>query len=198
MGCGIGVASVPGAGATFTVDLPFAVPAGVPAIVASWPRPAAREKVLIVLEGPVEADLICDQLVAMGAAVARVRLKDAERVARAAATSGVPFTAVLTDRAAVQAGAKHLIPLLESGRNPQRPSRAVVLIDPAERSDIPSFRADGFNVYLVRSVRPWSLLTQLFADLGETPDKATDAVPPVRLIFSLAEGSGASILLARR
>ena len=54
MGGRIGVASVPGAGATFTVDLPFAVPQGVAArcVLA---EPPVREKVLVVLDGAVEA-----------------------------------------------------------------------------------------------------------------------------------------------
>ena len=194
MGGRIGVASVPGAGATFTVDLPFAVPQGAARLGASWPKPTVREKVLVVLEGAVEASLICDLLVAMGAAVARVRLKDATRVAAGAAATAVPFTALLTDRGAVQAGAARLIGLLKPDRTVHRPPRAVVLIDPAERGDIPSFRAEGFEFYLVRPVRPMSLLTQLFAD----PISASDAGSPVRAAFpmSLAAGNGASILLA--
>ncbi len=194
----IGVASVPGAGAIFTVDLPFAVSPGVAALGASWPKPAAGEKILVVLGGAIEAGLICDLLVAMGAAVARVPLKDAERIAAGAATTGVPFTALLTDRNAVQAGAARLIGLLGPGHDVNRPPRTVVLIDPAERGDIPSFRAESFNFYLVRPVRPLSLLTQLFADVDDMPDKAMDAGSPVRLAFpaSPAEGRGASILLA--
>jgi signal transduction histidine kinase len=67
MGGRISVASVPGAGATFTVDLPFATPPDVRALGASWPRPPRGEKVLLVLEGATEAGLISDLLVAMGA-----------------------------------------------------------------------------------------------------------------------------------
>jgi signal transduction histidine kinase/CheY-like chemotaxis protein len=194
MGGRIGVASVPGAGATFTIDLPFAVPPGVATLGVAWPQPADREKVLVVLEGAVEAGLICDLLVAMGASVARVRLKDAERVATGAAAKGVPFTALLTDRNTVQAGATRLIGLLRRNPTVQRPPRALVLVDPAERGDIPSLRAEGFDFYLVRPVRPLSLLTQLFAkgDQG----RAMDAGAPVRDAMSLAEITGASILLA--
>ena len=198
MGGRISVASMPGAGATFTVDLPFAAPPHVAALGASWPKPASGERVLLVLDGAIEASLICDLLVAMGTAVARVRLKDAARIASGATASGCPFTALLTDRGAVAAGASRLISLLSPERNAHRLRRAVVLIDPAERGDIPSFRADGFNFYLVRPVRPLSLLTQLFADLDEMPAKATEAASYGRSAFpaSPAEGRGASVLLA--
>jgi hypothetical protein len=80
----IGVTSVPGAGATFTVDLPFALPAQPAELGAFWPRPVG-EKVLLMLEGAIEAGPISDFLVAMGAAVAHVRLKDAERIIERAA-----------------------------------------------------------------------------------------------------------------
>ena len=194
MGGRISVASVPGAGATFTVDLPFAVPPGVATLGVDWPKPADREKVLVVLDGAVEASLICDLLVAMGAAVARVRLKDAERIAAGAAATAVPFTSLLTDRSAVQTGAARLIGLLKPDRARRQTPRAVVLIDPAERGDIPSFRADGFDFYLVRPVRPLSLLTQLFGDGDQMP--AADAASTVRLAFPLSLARGTSILLA--
>jgi signal transduction histidine kinase/CheY-like chemotaxis protein len=196
MGGRIGVASVPGAGATFTVDLPFAVPPGSATLGVAWPQPADGEKVLVVLEGAVEAGLVCDLLVAMGASVARVRLKDAARVAAGSAATGVAFTALLTDRSTVQAGAARLIGLLKRHPTVQRPPRAVVLIDPAERGDIPSLRAEGFDFYLVRPVRPLSLLTQLFAngEQGRSADAGADVGDA--LAMSLAEITGASILLA--
>ena len=91
MGGRISVASVPGAGATFTVDLPFATPAQQLELGASWPKPPAGEKVLLVLDGTIEAAIVSDLLVAMGAAVARVKLKDAERIAEGAAMLGLPL-----------------------------------------------------------------------------------------------------------
>jgi signal transduction histidine kinase/CheY-like chemotaxis protein len=197
MGGRISVASVPGAGATFTVDLPFATPPQVAALGASWPKPMAGEKVLLVLEGAIESGLICDLLVAMGAAVARVRLKDAERIASSAAANGCPFTALLADRSAVEAGAARLIGLLNPKQPGNRPKRAVVLIDPADRGDIPSFRADGFNFYLVRPVRPLSLLTQLFGDSDELPTMTAEEALRGRPSFPAPPlGKGASILLA--
>jgi hypothetical protein len=138
-----------------------------------------------------------DLLVALGASVARVRLKDAERIAVGAAKTGVPFTALLTDRATVEAGAGRLLPILGHERNASRPARAVVIIDPAERSEIARFRAQGFNGYLVRPVRPLSLLTQLFGEAEEEQAKALEAALPRRPLLRAqpADGKGTSILL---
>ena len=198
MGGRISVESVPGSGATFTVDLPFATPSRVPSLGAEWPRPASGEKVLLVLEGVTEASLAGDLLVAMGAAVARVTLKDALRIASGAAATGLPFTALLTDRAAVASGAARLLPLLGLEADASRPKRAVVIVDPAERGDIPSFRAQGFNGYLVRPIRPLSLLTQLFAGPDREPPRIKETASPPRgpARPHAADAGGASILLA--
>jgi signal transduction histidine kinase/CheY-like chemotaxis protein len=197
MGGSIGVASVPGAGATFTVDLPFATPAKVELLGASWPKPQAGAKVLLVLEGGIEAGLIGDLLAAVGASVARVPLKDAQRAAASAAASGCPFTALLTDRAAARGGAARLTAPIDP-RRPRGRQRAVVLIDPADRADIPSLRAEGFGFYLVRPVRPLSLLTQLFADLEEAAARTTQDVSQNKpASLAAPQGvTGLSILLA--
>jgi CheY-like chemotaxis protein len=172
--------------------LPLPAPAAVARLDAAWPRPAAGERVLLVLEDAIEAELISDLLVAMGASVARTRLNDAERIAASAATNGCAFTALVADRAAVRAGAARLIASLRP-RGRQHRERSVVLIDPADRSEIPTFRADGFNRYLARPVRPLSLLTQLFGDV----DAALDAeAPSVTRPVLPARADGVSVLLA--
>jgi PAS domain S-box-containing protein len=192
MGGRISVASVPGAGATFTVDLPFAMPGEVTLLGTGWPQPEAGEKVLLVLEGAIEAGLVGDLLVGMGASVARVRLKDARRIAAGAAANGVPFTALLTDSAAIEAGAARLLSEL------RHPARAVVIVDPAERGDLPSFRAEGFDFYLVRPIRPLSLLVQLFGTQDEQQTKVAEALaltrPALRAVPD--DAAGVSILLA--
>jgi CheY-like chemotaxis protein len=128
----------------------------------------------------------------MGASVARVRLKDAARIAAGAAANGVPFTALLTDSAAIAAGAARLLPEL------RHPPRAVVIVDPGERGDLPSFRAEGFDFYLVRQIRPLSLLVQLFGEQEERQAKAAEALaltrPTLRAVPDKA--AGAFILLA--
>ena len=192
MGGKIGVASVPGAGATFAVGLPFATPPQPVPRGASWPRPEPGTKVLLVLEGTIEAGLISDLVVAMGGSVARARLKDAERLVANAKANGRPFTVLAGDRAAVRAGAGRLVGALSPVSPESSEPRAIVLIDPSERGDIPAFRAQGFDFYLVRPVRPLSLLTQLFAD--RTARRATEdrQMAGPALLF----GKGATVLLA--
>ncbi|HZP10348.1 ATP-binding protein [Methyloceanibacter sp.] len=196
MGGRISVASVPGAGSTFTVDLPFTTAQECARLGDFWPKPASGLKVLLVLDGSVESALIADLLVAMGASVARVKLKDAGRIAEGASASGMPFAALLTDRTSVAAGAARLLPLLHGKGGDGAFPRAVVIIDPAERSDIPSFRAAGFNGYLVRPVRPLSLLTQLFGERELAPEPATARSASCIPRAPEARDAGVSILLA--
>ncbi len=195
MGGRVDVTSVPGAGATFTVDLPFATPAPVPQLGAAWPKPHAGERVLMVLDGAIEAALAGDLLVAMGASVARVTAEEAPDVAGRAAEEGMPFTALLTDKANT-ADASRVIPLLRPCPDGRAP-RAVVTIDPGQRGDIPRFREQGFNGYLVRPVRPMSALTQLFNADGARQSGRTAAGEPRRTPLEKAGASeGISVLLA--
>jgi signal transduction histidine kinase/CheY-like chemotaxis protein len=173
MGGTIAVASVPKAGATFIVDLPLETPREDVPLGASWPKPPPGERVLIVHDGVIEPALAGDLLLAMGASVARACLKNARALVACAAEANAPFTVLLADRAAVEAGASRLLARLREQSRTGQPLRAVVLIDPAERGAILSLRARGFDYYVVRPFRPLSLLTQLFGD----PDEARAAEP---------------------
>jgi CheY-like chemotaxis protein len=148
----------------------------------------------LVLNGAIEAALAGDLLIAMGASVARVGAKDAVRVASDAAANGMPFTTLLTDKANVETGAAQLLSFL-GGPVP----RAVVTIDPNERGDIPGFRRQGFNGYLVRPARPLSFLTQLFDETADTRAANTEsALHAVHAIVprSGPHANGISVLLA--
>jgi PAS domain S-box-containing protein len=176
MGGTIAIASVPGEGASFTVDLPFEVPATTPVLSEDWPRPSAHERVLVTLDGLVEANLAGELLVALGTRVASTAAEDAVRFASTAEATDFPFTGLLTDLAHASV-ARQLIGSMRNRRGDGRPPRAVVILDSAERGEIPRLREQGFTGYLVRPIRPLSLLTQLFgsqgADSSDTADIAT-------------------------
>ena len=190
MGGRIEVESMHGEGATFIVDLPFATPIQIPTVATGWPKPHADEKVLIVLDGRIEGEVIGDQLAALGVEIVTARSKDAKRVAADAVASGLPFTALLTDRAGADGRVARLLALLKHG------ARAVVAIDPAERGDISRFRALGFNGYLVRPVRPVSLLTQLFGAGEKDQVTVSEAAASFEIESGTDRAEEASILLA--
>ncbi|WP_141701025.1 PAS domain-containing sensor histidine kinase [Methyloceanibacter methanicus] len=162
MGGQIRVASEPGAGATFTVELPLGTPKDTPALRAAWPTPRDDDKVLILLDGGTEAAVVSDLITSMGASATRVSADEAVRVAQAAADKGAPYTALLTDTANAGKSGRAILPFLACAPGQPAP-RAVVTIDPGERSAYAALAAQGFNAYLVRPVRPVSALTQLFA-----------------------------------
>jgi CheY-like chemotaxis protein len=151
--------------------------------------------VLLALEGVIEPTIVGDLLVAMGACLARAGANDAMRLASSAEVTGFPFTALLTDVAQAESAAR-LLASMRTRRVDGRLPRAVVILDPAERGEIPRLREQGFTGYLVRPVRPLSLLTQLFGALDAATDEsqiATLASPLRSLMF---DGHAPSVLLA--
>jgi hypothetical protein len=114
MGGTIAITSVPGEGASFTVDLPFELPATTGSVSEDWPRPAAHERVLVALNGEVEANLVGELLVAVGTRVASTAAEDAVRLASTAKASDFPFTGLLTDLAH-EGAARQLISSMRNG-----------------------------------------------------------------------------------
>lgn len=166
----IEVASEPDRGATFTVDLPFVISEGVEELGVDWPKPCLGERVLLALDGDLEVEAIGGQLAEIGIGTVQARPQDADSVASRAEADGRPFTALLIDGATINRSEAQLNHLL------RHKIRAVVVIDPAERSDITRFRGLGFDGYLIRPVRPASLLTQLFGNAETDRDHALQAL----------------------
>ena len=194
MGGTIAIASVPGEGASFTVDLPFAMPATTGVVSEDWPRPSAHERVLLALNGVVEANLVGELLVAMVTRVASTAAEDAVRLASTASATDFPFTGLLTDLAHASV-AKQLIGSMRNRAGNGRPPRAVVILDPAERGEIPRLRDQGFTGYLVRPIRPLSLLTQLFGSQDVDASETADIVALDSIQFRSAEGGRALCVL---
>ena len=195
MGGDIRVESRPGSGAIFTVDLPLEVPAQTPALGEAWPKPPAGARVLIVLNGQVEAGLTEMLLTAMGVPAARASLQDCARIAERAAERGEPFTALFTDKASAENGASAVAPLLVCPPG-QSKARAVVTIDPSERDAYPALCAKGFTGFLVRPVRPASAMTQLFSPWTDIAKTAAPVERPEAAGRFLRPAKGLSILLA--
>lgn len=203
----IAVTTMPGSGATFTVDLPLPLPPKVQAIGADWPRPKPRAKVLLVLTGAVQATPLAELLAAAGAECISASVADAERMVVRAAASGDPCTALLADRAAAADGGGRLLPLLRQAMGGGANPSALVIIDPNERGELPRLRAQGFTGYLVRPVRPLSLLTQLFGGQTQKPAARAPFIPRAlpngeahadrEVSILLAEDNDINALLAR-
>jgi CheY-like chemotaxis protein len=192
MGGTIAIASVPGEGASFTVDLPFELPATTGVVSEDWPRPSVHDRVLLALNGAVEANLVGELLVAMGTRVASSAAEDAVRLALTAAATEFPFTALLTDLAHANT-ARQLIGSMRNRDGNGRPPRAVVILDPAERGEIPRLRDQGFTGYLVRPIRPLSLLTQLFESRDAETSEIADIVRLESIQFR-ASNDGSRVL----
>ncbi|MEQ1613204.1 MAG: ATP-binding protein, partial [Hyphomicrobiaceae bacterium] len=209
MGGDITVESVVARGATFTAELMLPDAPGAVTIRATFPdigEPRVRRAVL-VLDRLIERRALAAMLKAAGIVVdERDEVECLDHLdAAAAAGSPVDLIAVDVDEDPSLAGA-----LLARARHlaPDRPVRGVVLIGTNTRSGLKNFRNQGFDSYLVRPLRPQSLIAQLGAqphenrledgldgrDRGALESPAT--VPPRRRRVLLAEDNPINALLA--
>ncbi|MEG6508207.1 ATP-binding protein [Methyloligella sp. 2.7D] len=194
MGGEITVESKPGHGASFIVDLPLAAPPKTRLIEADWPKPKPGEKILIAAKASVEAALVEELLRALGAETCRAAPATVDHLLAEAAERGAPYSALLTDRAALAAMPESFGRALAAGT--YRNLRAVAIIDPSARSEIPKLRAQGFGGYLVRPIRPRSLLVQLFGEPNADDVRPLNPPADAPVFFGAARGAPYSVLLA--
>ncbi len=158
MGGEIDVASTPGVGSVFTARLEL----GIADTARSLLPPRSGDetcRVLLALDTPLERRVLADSLQALGVS-ATVAATGSAGPAIAAATAGNrPFDAILID---ARCGAGEASKILSDVRaTSNAPVRGVVLIDQLGRKSLGEFRTAGFDAYLIRPVRPLSLLSQL-------------------------------------
>ena len=156
MGGDIVVTSEPGRGTTFAATVRLIVADGALPIMHRDTNQFGR-KVLLALDGPIERRELSDSLQQLDILAESASTKDAIAVLSEAGTTSPD--AVLVDAAAGAVAAGRLLELARKGAS--RPARGVVLIDQFGRDSLASFRAAGFDAYLIRPVRPLSLVSQL-------------------------------------
>jgi PAS domain S-box-containing protein len=159
MGGDIRVTSEPGRGATFTAAVSLQV-ADEAEEEYSGPDAVGGARVLLAFDRKLERRALREALAAAGVDVFECDFSAASAAVQAAVRDGVPFDRVVIDGAegVSQAGG-----LLAAARdhNGGAGVRGIVLVNVFARSQLSEFRAVGFDAYLVRPVRPNSLMTQL-------------------------------------
>lgn len=158
MGGDIEVKSIPGEGSVFTARLVLGIADTACSLLP--PRSAVETcRVLLALDTPLESRVLADSLQSLGVFATTAETVSAGTAIAAAHAKARPFDAVLID---ARCGAVHASKILSDVRATSNdPVRGVVLIDQIGRKSLGEFRTAGFDAYLIRPVRPMSLLSQL-------------------------------------
>lgn len=151
--------ATPGRGATFTLELPAPVAAPVLAQTELLGR-----RIVVASEAPFSGPWLVEALATLGAD-AWLAEADATPEALAAFVSEKTADVVVVDRAE---DARDLAAAARRGGA----ATTLLMLAPAERGDLESLAADGFDGYLVKPVRAASLASRI-----ETPRAAPDGQP---------------------
>ena len=174
MGGEIRVASAPGNGSIFTVDL---VLKQVAFVAADDAQQIAMEeigemgRVLLAFDRRLERGALSYALSSAGVSAAEADFSAASRTLEAAVGEGAPFDRVVIDGAEGPTAAGRLLARARE-LNRQRKVRGIVLVNVLARANLSEFRAAGFDAYLVRPVRPASMMLHLGL---HSPRKSNDA-----------------------
>jgi CheY-like chemotaxis protein len=206
MGGEIRVLSAPGKGSTFTVDILLKRVAPVAAETAE--RAVEAGHVLLAFDRPLERRALSYALSCAGVSAAEADFAAAEFALETAVRRGEPFDRIVIDSSEGAAPAGRL---LAKARDllPQRKVRGIVLVNVLARAGLSEFRAAGFDAYLVRPVRPTSMMQQLglhqplhvddtsHEEQGPRQPAPSAADDPRRRVL-LAEDNEINALLAKR
>jgi PAS domain S-box-containing protein len=203
----IAVTSAVGIGSTFTLTLRVGVKAKSRPVldIPSWTEP--QQLVLVALDGPVERRVVAEILRSLGFEAIETSVADALRFTRGPRAPARPFSTLLVGGDSGVDAARHLLDKLREGD--KSAVRGVVLIEPSSRLSLPAFKASGFDAYLVRPVRPSSIVTQVMERVGTTAmatatkdgtPRAAGVAEPDRAAVHvlLAEDNDINALLAAR
>ena len=208
MGGDIRVVSAPGKGSTFTAELSLKAAQQVADETSDREAFTGLGRVLLAFDRALERRALGYALASAQIPVVETDFAGAAGALETAANDGTPFDRLVIDGVE---GAESAGRLLELARrlNPHAKVRGIVLVNVLARSSLTVFRAAGFDSYLVRPVRPSSMMMQLgVRPTGEAPLPA-EAAPSARARqpmsggrnerrVLLAEDNEINALLARR
>jgi len=168
------VASEPGKGSTFTAvvrlrrDRSQAMP----------PTPAmpVGRHVMLALDRPIERRALGLALEGAGVPVEDGTLASAGALIDAAAAAGEPFTTILVDGSSDREQAARLIVRAREAA-PGGNVQGIVVLDTSAKAAFPELQSAGFDAYLVRPVRPQSLLACIETGFADTREPAAAAAP---------------------
>ncbi|HET6222350.1 MAG TPA: ATP-binding protein, partial [Dongiaceae bacterium] len=161
MGGDISIVSAPAGGSTFTATIwlkttALSAPAKEPA-----EGPVASQHVLLALDRAIERRALRLSLEGAGIPLEESTIADAAAMIASAAEAGEPFSKLIVDG---RSGCETAAQLLAGARAVAPDGvHGVVVLDTAAKADFVQFRDAGFDAYLVRPVRPQSVLTHLGA-----------------------------------
>ena len=208
MGGDIRVESAFGVGSSFTVSVALTPVKDSARVFDEWSGAGHRQRVLVATAKSIEGRLVTQALEAAGHLVDVANAAPGGLDAIIGSRELGAYDSVIVDADIGAASAGRLLDAIGIGSNGRPMARGLVLIEVGQRGLLKDFRRVGFESYLIRPLRPSSLLAQLRSRRKiaapaqpDTVRAATLDVQPVAAVarrILLAEDNDINALLGRR